>query len=360
MAAYRYLTQHALTGDILTWNLPVGDVAFGPELNGPGSFTGTLEPRLADVLPAFADAGNTLLFAERDDQLLWGGLVWRAEPVGGRYPIEGAGFSSYLTRRHDLHGNLAGRGPYTAADPCAVIRDVWEYCQSVPDGDLGVHVDTTPAGITVGTKEQPYTTKPWEAPELATIVRDMTALDQGPEWTERVTWSGRRPQRTVVVGWPRLGTRRTDLTFTTGVNITAAVPVLFDGDQYAQVVIGLGAGEGSAKVRTVDAARNNRLRLESVLDAPAEKSTDRLAARTRTERTRRQRLGDITEITVTDHPAAPIGSWAIGDDIRVTVHDQWTDFDNWCRITAWTLHPNPQGGQEKATLRLSRPYSTGG
>ncbi len=348
MPSYRYILQHALTGQVLSW--------FGPELNGPGALRGVLEPRLTQLIAP--DAGNTLLFAERDDRLMWGGIVWRAEPVGGQFPIEAAGFTSYLTRRRDLHGDLAGRGPYVGADPANVIRDVWAYCQEQPDGDLGVHVDVVPTQITVGTNEQPYSTKAWEAPALSNVLRDMTALDQGPEFTERVSWTNGMPERRVTVGWPRLGTRRTDLSFASGVNIVSAVPVVFDADTYAQVVVGLGAGEGSAKIRTTDAARNSRLRLEQVLDAPGEKSEDRLAARVRTERARRQRLGEVTEITVTDHPAAPIGSWQIGDDVRVTVHDQWGDWDGWCRITSWTLRPAGDGGQETATLRLSRPYTT--
>ncbi|WP_033819780.1 hypothetical protein [Kitasatospora sp. MBT63] len=355
MPAYRYISQHALTGEILSWDLPLSDVEFGPELNGPGSLRAVLEPHLAQLVPP--DAGNALLYAERDQRLLWGGLVWRAEPVEGKYPIEASGFSSYLARRRDLHGDLAGRGPYIGADPSKVIQDVWAYCQEQPDGDLGVQVDSRPSSLTVGTKEQPYSTKAWEAPALAAVVRDMTALDQGPEFTETVDWVDGAPQRRVIVGWPRLGTRRSDISFATGINVTGSVPVLFDADQYAQVVVGLGAGEGSAKVRTTDAARNNRLRLESVLDAPGEKSSDRLAARVRAERARRQRLGELTAITVVDHPAAPVGSWSIGDDVRVTVHDQWGDWDGWCRITAWTLHPAADGGQETATLRLARPYS---
>ncbi|MER5642044.1 hypothetical protein ABT095_34545 [Kitasatospora sp. NPDC002227] len=355
MASYRYIVQHALTGEILSWNLPLGEVEFGPELNGPGRLSGVVEPRLPLELPG---EGQALLYAERDDQLMWGGLIWQARPVGGRYPLEASGYSSYLTRRHDLHGNLGGRGPYVGADPAKVIRDVWDYCQNVPDGSLDVRVDAASTEVTVGTTEQPYATKEWEAPVLAGVVRDMTAVDRGPEWTERTRWVDGRPQRTVIVGWPRLGSRRTDLSFTSGVNIVAPVPLVLDGDAYAQVVVGLGAGDGSAKIRTVDAVRDSRLRMEYVLDAPGERSRDRLAARVRTERARRQQAAGPAEITVADHPAAPIGSWQIGDDVRVTIYDQWADFDGWRRITAWTLRPS-DGGRETAVLQLSAPYTTG-
>lgn len=128
----------------------------------------------------------------------------------------------------------------------------------------------------------------------------------------------------------------------------------YDADAYAQVVIALGAGEGRGRRRAIDAIRNGRLRLEHVLEVPAEKANDRLATRARTERTARQILGEVTEIQVLDHPAARLGGWQIGDDVRVSLHDQWSDFDGWCRITGWTLRP-PQGQDpERITLTLAR------
>jgi hypothetical protein len=32
VSSYRYLTQHAVSGDVLAWDLPLSDVEFGPEL----------------------------------------------------------------------------------------------------------------------------------------------------------------------------------------------------------------------------------------------------------------------------------------------------------------------------------------
>lgn len=355
MPAYRFRSWHALTGELLAADLPLSDVEFGLALNGAGDFSGTLAPRFAHLLPAQLDPGNTLLTAERDGTLLWGGLVWRAQPEGPAHPIEAAGWGSYLHRRHDVHGNLDGRGPYTYADPCQVIRDIWAYAQSQPDGDLRVTVDPTTSRATAGTPAEPYHTDWWEAPVLGEVVDDMTQVAGGPEWTEATDWTpSGRPVGRIRLGWPRLGTRRTDISFASGINVAATVPVVYDADAYAQVVVALGAGEGRSRRRAVDAVRDGRLRLEHVLDVPGEKATDRLAARARTERTARQVIGEVTEIEVIDHPAAPIGSWQIGDDVRVSLHDQWSDFDGWCRVTGWTLRP-PQGDTpERMTLSLVR------
>jgi hypothetical protein len=353
--SYRYRTRHALTGELLASDLPLSEAEFGLSLNAAGDFSARLQPRFAHLLSSQLDPGNTLLTAERDGTLLWGGIIWRAEPEGAAYPIEAAGWGSYLHRRHDIHGNLNSRGPYTYADPCQVIRDVWAYAQSQPDGDLGITVDATTSKAKTGTPAEPYRTDWWEAPVLGEVVDDMTQIDGGPEWTEATDWTATgRPGGRIRLGWPRLGTRRTDISFASGINVAATVPVTYDADEYAQVVIALGAGEGRNRRRAVDAIRNGRLRLERVLDLPAEKGNARLAARARTERTARQILGEVTEIQVRDHPAAPIGSWQIGDDIRVSLHDQWTDYDGWCRITAWTLRPPESNDSERVTLTLAR------
>ncbi|MFD0572540.1 hypothetical protein ACFQ0T_29230 [Kitasatospora gansuensis] len=292
---------------------------------------------------------------------MWGGLTWRCKPEGALLPIEASGFGSYPSKRRDLHGNLGGRGPYPGVDPCRIIADAWAYLQEQPDGDLGVRVDLPPGGCParLGTAEQPYATKEWEFPQLSSVIRDATSLDGGPEWTETVAWEGERPGRRITVGWPRLGTRRDDLLFADGINIVDLTPIVSDADDYAQVVIAAGAGEGSATIRTVDAVRDGRLRMEHLLDRPSVTDIGTLALLARAERARRQRTARVEEITVTDHPAAPIGSWAVGDDVRVVVHGEWGDFDGWARVIAWTLHPAEGEQPETATLRLAAPYTTG-
>ncbi|WP_411142311.1 hypothetical protein [Streptomyces sp. x-80] len=352
--SYRYLTTQALTGDVRAWYLPLTEVEFGPELCGPGSLTAVVEPRLANLALEQVDAGTTLIYVERDSTLLWGGIIWRAEPEGQKLRLEASGFGSYMSRRSDLHGNLDGRGPWVNADPCEVIRAAWAYCQSQPDGNVRVTVDGTRSNAKVGTSAEPYTTAWWEAPTLGSVIDDMVAVEGGPEWSETVSWAGGVPVQHIRLGWPRLGSRRQDISFTSGINIAATAPVEYDADNYAQVVIGLGAGEGRSRRRAVDAARNGRLRLEHILEVPSEKAEDRLASRVRTERISRSVMGEVTEVVLRDHPAAPIGSFQVGDDVRVRIDDEWSVYDGWCRITGWTIKPPSVDEQEQVTVQLAR------
>ncbi|MGP8302004.1 hypothetical protein ACTPOK_29605 [Streptomyces inhibens] len=353
MPDYRYIVARAATGEVLHWNLPLTEVEFGPEISGPGSLSGTLAPTFARSMSDMLDAGNAVILAERNSRLLWGGLIWRAEPEGPKLPIEASGFTSYLHRRFDLHGDLDGRGPYIEADPCAVIRDVWAYAQAQPDGDLQVVVDDTKSKATTGTAKDPYTTPKWDVRNLGEVVDEMAEIDDGLEWSETVSWRGRRAERRIILGAPKLGRRREDLTFTTGANVIGEPHVIKDADEYAQWVIGLGAGDGKKRKIVTDGVRNGRLRLENKLET-SEKNEAKLRQRTRRERLARQILPTLTELEVVDHPAAPIESLRIGDDVRIRLYEPHTTYDGWNRIVGWTVRPGNGETPERVTLKLER------
>ncbi|MGW8554039.1 hypothetical protein [Streptomyces tubercidicus] len=353
MADYRYIVADAATGEVQHWNLPLTEVEFGPEISGPGSFSGTLTPPHARSMSDMLDAGNSVLLVERNSQLLWGGLIWRAEPEGPKLPIEASGFTSYLHRCHDLDGNLGGRGPYVEADPCDVIRDVWDYAQARTDGDLKVIVDDTKSKAKTGTAKDPYDIPRSDARNVGEIVDEMAEIDEGLEWSETVTWRGRRAERRIILGAPKLGRRRNDLTFTTGANVVGEPHVIKDADEYAQWVVGLGAGEGKKRKIMVDGHRNGRLRLEHRLET-AEKDVAKLTQRTRRERRARQVLATLTELEVTDHPAAPISSLRIGDHVRIRLHEPHVEYDGWNRIVGWTVRPAEGENPERVTLKLER------
>jgi len=359
----RVLTQNALTGAWLSTALPVGDLEYGYELNGPGSLSGTLEPRLLAANPTLADPGNTLIYVESAGQIVWGGLVWDVRTQGSKYALEAASWSSYLQRRFDLAGQFGGRGPYTYADRCQVLRDIWAYAQSVADGDLGVIVDATTSTSTIGTPDDVYHSYAYDVNGLGDKADDLVSGGATPDYTCATAWNADKNDvvKRIKLGWPRLGRRRTDITFSSGVNIIADPEVVLGGDDYAQVVIASGAGDGSAKLRQISAVRNGRLRLEAAVDAPELNGNDTLKARADAERAWRQVLGSIDQITIRNTTAAPFGSWQIGDDVYTRVHNSWTDFTGWCRITSSSVKPDAQGGpQAVISLKPSGMYNYGG
>ncbi|MGW2739132.1 hypothetical protein ACWC4D_33645 [Streptomyces sp. NPDC001288] len=360
MGRWRYFAQHALTGEILHPALPLSEVEFGNELNGPGSFSATLAPKWAQANGDILSPPSTLIYAEADGFLRWGGLIWNATPEAGTYPIEAAAWSSYLNKRFDQHGELRGRGPYTNADPCNIIRDIWDYAQEQPDGNLGVVVDATTSNAKAGTSAEPWHSYWYETPNLAEQVDDLVSESGAPQYTNACYYQGNGTiRRRLVLGYPRLGSRRTDISFKSGVNIVDSPPVKRSGDDFANVVIGTGSGEGTATRFAVDPVRDGNLRMETVLALPNVNGTDVLGRRIRAERLRRQIIGQVDQITVRDHPDAPLGSWQIGDDVHVSVHNEWGEYTGWSRITADSYRPGDAPDQAVLTLQRADSFHYG-
>jgi hypothetical protein len=358
----RVLTQNALTGEWLSTALPVTDLEYGDELNGPGSLTGTLAPHLLASNPTLADPGNTLIYVESGGALVWGGLVWDVRTEGSQYAIEAASWSSYLQKRYDLDGEFGGRGPYTYTDRCQVVRDIWTYAQSVADGNLGVVVDSTTSTSKVGTPADVYHSYWYDTNCLGDKIDDLVSEDATPDYTCTTAWNAtRRRRQTDPAGLaaPRRPPHRHQLLLRRQHHRRAHHRPR--GRRLRAGRHRLRAGDGSAKLRQISAVRNGRLRLEAAIDAPELNGNDTLKARAEAERAWRQVMGSVDTVTLRSTSAARIGSWQVGDDVYTRVHNAWTSFTGWCRITGWTIKPTAQGGpQAVISLKPSAMYNYGG
>ena len=126
-----------------------------------------------------------------------------------------------------------------------------------------------------------------------------------------------------------------------------------DGDDYANGVLGLGAGEGKGALQRTVAVPDGRLRRLAVYTAKDVSSPARMDALLQRELRRRQDTLEITSVTVRDHPNARIGSWSLGDDVLIQATIPWLgDIALWCRIVGWALKT-----ESTATLSLVRSDS---
>jgi hypothetical protein len=133
----------------------------------------------------------------------------------------------------------------------------------------------------------------------------------------------------IEVGFPRCGTRQFDMRFAESENIIDYSTVAADGDRFANDVYVLGPGEGLAMLKSRNAVRDGRLRRVAVV--PVKDATQgALDKKSAAERRARSLLPDITDITVVDSPAAPLGAIGPGDDILITVEPQQMG-----RVTDW-------------------------
>lgn len=368
MPSWRYIAQRATTGEFLELELPLRRDELRWDLSGPGALRGTVSPDTG-VLRApdgrlLLEEWGTLIYAEADGQIRWGGIVVASAFNGAEWGIECAGFATYP------HGiPFAGEYSKIGVDPALIVADLWQHVQSYADGNLGVTVGGAKTPVRLGTEPRevsfttadgedvsfqagPYELNWWEAPDCGSEI-DSLAQETPFDYTEDHSWDGDTIKHEIVLGYPRLGRRRTDLSFIQGDNVTSVVTPESNGEDFANSVLGLGAGEGAGSVHRTTAVRDGRLRRTHVFTAKDVSSTARMDALIRDQLQRRQNTLEIKSVTVTDHPNARIGSWSVGDDVLIQASIPWLgDVDLWCRITAWTL-----ASETTATLTLARSDS---
>ncbi len=368
MTSWRFIAQRATTKEFLELELPLNREELRWDLSGPGSLRGTISPDVGTLRAAdgrlLLEEWGTCIYAEADGEIRWGGLVVRSGFEGAKWTVEAAGFTTYP------HGIPYG-GTYSKIkiDPADVVAHIWQHIQSYADGNLDVTVTgsktpvrlgeeprdvefETGSGEKVGFESGPYELNWWETPDCGSEI-DNLAKETPFDYEERHSWDGDAIKHEVRLGYPRLGRRREDLAFIQGDNVAAVVSPTLDGDDFANEVLGLGAGEGVGALRRTTAVRDGKLRRPTVYTAKDVSSVSRMDSLIRAELQRRQQTLEISQVTVRDHPNAPIGSWSLGDDVLIQATIPWLgDVSLWCRITGWSLL-----SETTATLNLVRSDS---
>lgn len=355
--AWRYLAQR-LTGDgageFLDMSLPLSGVGVTETLSGPDRITGTVEPEVMrlkgpDGRPLL-DEWSTAIYAEENGLIRAGGILTRSIFAQSRWTLDAMGFCGY-----------ANGMPYTGSeffveeDPTNIFRHIWEHLQARPGGDIGLQVDGTTSPVRLGTelKQVEFDTQAgpvsfeagpyklaWYLTEDLGRNLDQLASETPFDYREEHAWNAAGDiEHHLRIGYPKLGTRRTDLRFVIGENVSAVPTVERDGDEYANEVLSLGAGEGRDMVRGGDARADGRLRRVAVVADKTARSKRAANALARRELAARQGLDEVTDITVRDHPHARVGSWQPGDEVRLQGEMGWVKVDMWVRILSSTISP---------------------
>lgn len=360
MSGWRYIASR-LNGDgtesFLDWNLPLSDVSVQECLSGHGGLDAKITPEVAslkddDGKPIFVP-WSTAIYAEASGQIRGAGIVTQNPMNGPELVLDGIGFSGYWEGQPWL-----GEDKYDTADPLVIDRYIIEEFQKKPF-NLGL----VPAGAkesqrvqlseTVTGKKELYYLAYWQTLDLD---KERTQLAEigGYEWTVKHRWADGDQDRIIheiEYGYPKLGSRRTDLRFVVGENILDNIPATDDGDEYASHVLVLGSGQGRKMVRAEDSKPTKRLgRWKVVSDKSIGKDQ---VAKTRVASELKALSGelDITEITVWDHPNAPVGTYHAGDEILIQSGVGWADFgDLWVRILGIIHHPE----KNTSTLQIRR------
>lgn len=162
------------------------------------------------------------------------------------------------------------------------------------------------------------------------------------DWYESHSWTDSTKtavHHRLAFGAPRIGMRRTELRFCEGENIVQPAQMTRDGSQFASTVLGLGAGQGSAQIRSTVSNYGGRLRRVTVYTDQTVTTTARMSAKATKVQAAMSNIDAVTQIVIKNHPNAAFGSFAPGDDILVQLCTGWRNTSIWSRVLSMTQDP---------------------
>lgn len=180
---------------------------------------------------------------------------------------------------------------------------------------------------------EPVSLNWWTTHNLGQVINDILGDDL--DYIEWDGWAGNRIRHRLRVG--QIGGRRAELRFVVGENVAAVSSGT--ASKYATNCLILGAGEGTAMVRAeVSRAASGVRRTVVVSDRAATNMSD-CAAIGRRALADLTGLPRVTDFAIIDHPHAPLGTFDVGDEIRITGKSGLVDIDKWVKIVEMTIRP---------------------
>jgi len=194
----------------------------------------------------------------------------------------------------------------------------------------------------------------YETLDLSSTLDDLAA-DTPFDWHLTHRWEDEEIRHHIRLGYPRLGRRREDLRFVVGENIHVTPTVERDGTEYANEILFFGAGEGSSIIVGRAFRRDDgRIRKVVTVSDPSVKTEAEANLRAESELAKRFNIENISDVVVTDHPHAPMGSVDLGDEILIEGDLGWIELEVWCRVVGRTMSPDNSNAQSLTLIRSDR------
>jgi hypothetical protein len=370
MAGWRYFAQRLLgdgTAELVHPDLPLTNVKIRETLSGPGGLQGTLSPRFSSLLGPngrpLLDEWSTEIVAEEDGVIRGNGILVDSGFKGPDWVVDCATYSIYANKMPYL-SSWSG----VEVDPLDVVREMWSHIQSQPNGNLGLVVSSLLTGLKVGTElEQvefdtesgpisfeagPAKLNWWTTHDLQAEM-DKYSRETPFDYVDRAQWVGDTVAHYLDFGYPRLGRRLNDLRFAIGENV-GIPPIERNGDDYADEILGLGAGEGRTTVMAQVRRNSGRLRRVAVVEDKSARSMKSIRTVAEADLAWRKALEVSSSIDVIDHPNAPIGSVRPGDEIYLQGETDWLQVDTWYRVLETEIEPEAGGLMKLSILPADR------
>jgi hypothetical protein len=363
MTTYRYLFADLLTNQILA-ELPLTGVTFTQSLNTGGTFQGNIllsgiDAESQNVANATIPA-KCAIYVDRGGVLVWGGVIWARQYDSGdqRLKITAQEFETYFTRRR-----ITSTQVFSNVDQFLIAQTLVNNAQAVPNGNIGVIVPTNVSGINVSRTFYSY-----ELKTVYSALLDLSRSNSGFDFNIQVAYDGGgNPTKTLVLSYPKSGTRYSTTSLTVPVFEFPAGNVMEysypeDGSVAANTIYVIGAGSNEAKLiaTATDTAKiaQGWPVLEDSQNYSDFTDTTLLANLASAQVSAVSFPPTTLKIVSPPYVNPTLGSYVIGDDVRVRIRDDRfpTGLDATYRLVALSVTAG-ETSAEQVTLTLTLPTS---
>lgn len=363
------LAEDLATGTIIG-EIPATDITFGETLCGPGGWSKTLDGHHRTADPAALRPGGLIVHVlDPGGQPISSGICWSTDWADGQVQLGGQGIWSYFRetdgRDRVYRGGIGGMAyatdsagggaVFTAVEQMSIAQDLIGWAQADPYGDLGVTVRFHPAGGSGGTRMRTY--EPWERISIGGAIEAMAACENGFEFRACCEWDGNTLARYLDLWYPMLGSRK-DIVWEHGSDITITdLPSRVGANR----VDALGAGDDASKlIRSATSIPVGTIRHDRVISHTDVSVAATLLAHAEGELARADGGVDTIRFSLDRLSAYPLGSWSVGDQVRLVADDGWCRQDGtvWWRIMGWDATVDDTGTMS-VTVDAAARVSTG-
>jgi hypothetical protein len=252
------------------------------------------------------------------------------------------------------------------------VREIWSHLQGKVRGNLGMVIDDTTSPVRIGVdleqgeydteegplvfEDGPFRLSCYETHDLGETIdklAEMTPFDYHEEhsWVEGTASDVSHFLR---IGYPRIGGRR-NLRMVVGEDIWIAPTIEVDGENFANEILALGAGEGRNMLH-VSKYRTQSTRLRRARVAIDKTSTKMWMINSFAERSLSSMyaMENVTQVKLRDER----DGLEVGDEFELVGNDGWIDYQLWVRILAIEIRPDDELPVTLTIARSDKVVST--
>lgn len=311
--------------------------------------TGTLSLPVTDLATprdwrAWTNPARSLIVAERDGVIVWGGIVWkRRQTEGPLVDLACSTVESYLSRRYVDYQV----GIFENTDQAVILSALIEHANV---SGIGLQVDAP----TTGVPREWTNYDRYHDVQIRDAIDDMVSANHGIEWTVDLEWNADRSgvDKILRARYPFVGTVVDDpeLVFESGVGGTVVGWALEEDagdDAYANVVVAGGEGEGRSRVMSTSGVAQDSEQLSFGAPLIERRITTQLSTQSAVDAAALGELevvrGGVQTIAVTAS-CEGLGlndAWGLGDTCSVILNGPVFPggLPLLCRVVGWDLDP---------------------